>query len=65
MKDSYRILASTNGVERSASDTHTQAAGLSVDSKRLSKLQTACHGIHLFDLDPAKDYKYSMKNVIN
>ena len=44
MKDSNRILTSTNGVERSASDTHTQAAGLSVDWKRRFQSRSVCPG---------------------
>ena len=44
MKDINRILTSTNGVERSASDTHTQAAGLSVDWKRRFQSRSVCPG---------------------
>ena len=44
MKDINRILTSTNGVEPSASDTHTQAAGSSVDWKRRFQSRSVCPG---------------------
>ena len=42
--------------------TRAQAVGLSVLSKKLSRLHTACPGI--FDLQQSKDRKYLMRNVI-
>ena len=44
--------------------TRAQAVGLSVLSKKLSRLHTACPGIRLFDLQQSKDRKYLMRIVI-
>ena len=43
--------------------TRAQAVGLSVLSKKLSRLHTACPGICLFDLQQSKDRKYLMSST--